>query len=606
MDINSNKSIGRLLALVLTATFIIVNFTGSSGYRKTIIDGDGSGLYAYLPAIMIYHSVDFTPIFKFEKSRRPPDYTGHYFHKYNDTLIDKFTCGSALLQLPFFLLAYVLSLLFGLNADGYNIFFQYATALAGLFWAGTGLFFFVKLAALYDIRKKQAFLITLAGLFATNLFYYTFVMPSASHVYSFGLISAFLYFMKKVYLSDERRSMYISALILGLIVLVRPVNILVVFVLPFLAASPGNFMHILRRKIAQKDLLILIPLFLLGIFPQLLINFLQTGKLLVWGYQHEGFYFNRPEIIKFLFSYRKGWFVYTPFMLLLIPALVTLYKRSRFEFFSFFGFLFVIIYVFSSWWNWFYGNSFGMRPMVEFYALFLLIIILFISFFKRIWIKSLMWIFIGLTILLNLIQTYQYAHGIIHMDSMNKAAYWKVFLKTSEKYQGIIAYADESYYGKLDDKPFFSTINDMETVTPGWTDTAKTSTKAFSGQVSAQMDNETEYSPTFVFRIPDSLTGRRNLYIIFNAMIYEKEPDATTEALFITDVTDKRGETLFYKKFKVKKLPDKIVRQWRPEHIGLKLPEITDDMKQIKFYIWNFPHTGFLIDDMRVAIYTYN
>ena len=606
MDINNHKSIAGFLALILAAVFIIVNFTGSAGYRKTMIDGDGSGLYAYLPAIMIYHSVDFTPVFKYEKSRRPPDYAGHYFHRINGTLIDKFTCGTALLQLPFFLLAYILSLLTGFDTDGYNVIFQYATALAALFWAGTGLCFFIKLATLYNIAKKQALLIALTGLFATNLFYYTFVMPSASHVYSFALISAFLYFMKKVYLSGKRRSLYISAFILGLIMLVRPVNILVVAVLPFIAASPENFMHILRRKIVQKDLLILIPLFLLGIFPQLLINFLQTGKLLVWGYQQEGFYFNRPEVINFLFSYRKGWFLYTPFMLLLIPSFVTLYKRSKFEFFSFLGFIFVIIYIFSSWWNWFYGNSFGMRPMVEFYALFLLVISFFITSVKKRWVKLLLWSFISLTALLNLIQTYQYAHGIIHMDSMNKQAYWKVFLRTSEKYQGIIAYADESYYGTLDKEPFFSSLNDMETAYPGWTVPAEESSLAFSGQVSAHMDKQTEYSPAYLYRIPDTLRGKRNLYIVFSAMIYENEPDAATEALFITDVTDKAGKTLFYKKFKVKKLPDDIVRQWRPEHIGLKLPEISDDMKQIKFYIWNFPHTDFLIDDMQVAIYTYN
>ena len=606
MDINSNKSIGGLLALILAAAFIMVNFTGPSGYRKTMIDGDGSGLYAYLPAIMIYHSVDFTPVFEFEKSRRPPDYTGHYFHKYDGKLIDKFTCGSALLQLPFFWLAYILSLLFGLEADGYNLFFQYATALAGLFWAGTGLFFFVKLAALYDIRKKPAVLMVVAGLFATNLFYYTFVMPSASHVYSFALTSVFLYLIKKVYMYENRPAMYFSALTLGLIVLVRPVNILIVAALPFLAGSWKDFLLIVRKKLAGKDLIILIPLFLLGIFPQLLINYLQTGKLLVYSYQNEGFYFNRPEIVNFLFSYRKGWFVYTPFMLLLIPGIVMLYKRSKFELFSFLGFLMLIVYVFSSWWNWFYGNSFGMRPMIGLYPLFLLVISLFITSVKRKWAKIVTGSFIGLTILLNLIQTYQYAHGIIHVDSMNKAAYWKVFLKTSKQYQGIIAYADESYYGTLDKEPFFSTFDDMETAVPGWSRPAKESRNAYSGNISAQMDSLTEYSPTFLFTIPDTLIGKRNLYVVFSASIYEEQPDATTEALFITDVTDRNGQTLFYKKFKVKKLPDEITGQWRHEHIGLKLPEITGEMRYIKFYIWNFPHKNFLIDDMKVSFYTYN
>lgn len=600
-----NRTFGGLLALVLAILFVIVNFIGPGEYRKVLIDGDGSGLYAYLPAVFIYKTVDFTPVFEFEKSRRPPDYMGHNYHEINGTLINKFSCGTALLELPFFLLAWLLSLLLGLKPDGYNVLFQYATGVSALFWVWVGIWYFVRLAELYHLKKKFAWTLAITGLMGTNLLFYALIRPAASHVYSFALISVFLFYIKKVFLDHNRKAMYISSFILGLIVLIRPADILIVAAIPFIAGSSESFFRVIKNKLMSGQIFVLILLFILGLSPQLLINFLQTGKLLVYGYQHEGFYFSHPAWVNFLFSYRKGWFVYTPFMLLLIPATINLYRSSKYEFFTFLGFFLLLIYVFSSWWNWFYGDSFGMRPMVDFYGLFFLIIGLLLIRVKRKWILLTLYVFIGLTVILNLIQTYQYATGIIHPDSMNKKAYWKVFLKTSEKYDGIIAAADESFYGQLDEKPFFTSFNDMENNYPGWSSPAKPVHEPFSGHISARMDSTVEYSPSFVYDIPDFLIGKRNLYVRFDAMILENQPNATTHALFIVDIQNKLGKTVFYKKFKVKKLPDEITQQWRAEHIGFKLPEITDDMIRIKFYIWNLKHTDFLVDDMQLSVYEY-
>lgn len=600
-----DKFISGLLTLIL-ASFIISNFIGPNTYREVIIDGDGSGLYAYLPAIIIHKTIDFTPVFEFEKSRRAPDYMGHYFHSYEKILINKFSCGTALLQLPFFLIAYLLSLLIGLETDGYNVIFQYSVALSAIFWAFIGLIYFVKLATLYGVKKEYAWLITISGFIGTNLFYYTLVAPAASHIYSFSLISIFLYFMKKSFQEYDRKSVFISSFILGLIVLVRPANILVVIVLPFLSSSPKNFYQLIRNKFAKGDILLIVLVFIIGLSPQLIINYLQTGKLILYGYQNEGFYFTRPEILNFLVSFRKGWFIYTPFMLLLIPAIVTLFKRSRFEFFSFLGFFLVLIYIFSSWWNWFYGDSFGMRPMVDYYSIFFLIIALFVSSIKRPNMRLITFIFIGLTTILNLFQTYQYTKGIIHPDSMNREAYQKVFLKTSDEYVGIIAAADESYYGILNETPLFETMNDMEGIYPGWTNAKNPGKKTFSGQNSAQLNDTIIYSPSFSYRIPESLVSKRNLYVFFEAMLLENKINAAIDALFIVDISNNEGQTIFYKKFQVKKLPDDIVGEWQKESIGFKLPELIEDMVQIKFYIWNINRQDFLLDDLMIRIHEYH
>ena len=60
-----------LFAAFMLAAFFLVNFYVPENPRLTVIDGDGSGLYAYLPAIFVYKTADFTPVFNYEKSKRP-------------------------------------------------------------------------------------------------------------------------------------------------------------------------------------------------------------------------------------------------------------------------------------------------------------------------------------------------------------------------------------------------------------------------------------------------------------------------------------------------------------------------------------------------------
>lgn len=603
---NKQHVFGSILIFVLLLSFAATNFIGPNQYRKVIIDGDGSGLYAYLPAVFIYKSVDFTPVFELEKSRRAPDYIGHYFHKHEDILVNKYTSGTAILQFPFFLLAYILSLIFGFEADGYNILFQYAVAISALCWVFAGLVFFVKLAHLYNIKQEFAWLIAIGGFIGTNLFYYTLVAPAASHAYSFSLITMFVYFMKKNFLEYHRRSLFLASLLLALIILVRPVNILIVMAIPFLSGSFTNLISLIKEKLLSGDILLLIFIFIIGISPQLIINYLQTGQALVYGYTNEGFYLTKPETIQFLFSFQKGWFIYTPIMLLLFPALIVLIKKSKYEFYCFCFFLIGILYIFSSWWNWFYGDSFGMRPMVDFYSLFFLLTALLLASIKRKWLWISIAIFSGLCISLNLIQTIQFAKGILHPDSMNREAYLQTFLKTSDRFIGIVNSDDEYYYGQLEAQPFFETKNDLESIYLNWSNPDKTERNSYSGSFSMQMDEVQVYSPSYSYMIPETIIDKNNLYVIFTTMILQNKAHAAEKTLFVVDISEKAGKTVFYKKFNVKKLPDDHVNEWAQESIGFKLPIITSEMAKIKFYIWNLGKEKIMVDDLSIQFYEYN
>lgn len=588
--------------------FLLVNIIGTNSLRRIFIDGDGSGHYAYLPSLIIYNTLDFTEVFEFEKTQRPPDYMGHYFHKHGEIYINKYTSGIALLQLPFFIVGYLLSLLFGLTPDGYNIIFQYCSALSALFWVGVGLIYLVRFLGTYGIDKKFSWIMSVITLLGTNLFFYTFVQPSFSHAYSFSIITIFIYHIRNVFIDYSRSGIVISAFLFGIILLIRPANLLVLCALPFLSGSFKNLFGTLRQKILTFDFLFAILAFVIAVSPQLIINYLQTGSLIIYGYKGEGFYFTDPQVINFLFSYKKGWFVYTPLFFLLVPGVVYLWKsQTKFTFFSFITFFAVIVYVFSSWWNWYYGDSFGMRPMVDYYAIFILIIALFLYNTCKTWVKNLGFVIIALTILLNLIQSYQYAIGIIHPDSMTKKAYWHVFLDVDKVNAKTISCGDEAFFGSLSKKPFFQTSNQIEKRDKNWSNPHYSSLEySFSDSLSIKQSPKFIYSPSYRYFINDSLTGYDNIYVRFNSMYLEEVKNSALKAVFVVDISDTTGKNVFYKSFKLKDIPDDIVDEWQKGSIGFKLPEITPDMEYIKLYIWNVDKQSYYLDDLEIKLYTYD
>jgi len=591
------------LICVIGLFLILVNFAGNTPHRETLIDGDGKGYYAYLPSLLLYGSLDFSELIQNEFLVLEADQVPHYFIRSGSIFVNKYTAGTALFMLPFFLLAILISMITGLPLDGYSLIFQYSAGLAAAFWLFLGLKACIVFLKLYDIKISHAFFITIAGLLATNLFCYAFVLPSLSHLYAFTTIAIFVLFLKKFFLSGTRKFILLAALFYGLTILIRPVNAIAIFIVPFIA---GDYKTLILRltELNPKTIIVAIGVVLIAILPQILINLFQTGHPLHWSYTGEGFYFRNPQIGKFLISFRKGWLIYTPLALLIIPGLFLLLKRSKHEFVALLGFFLLIIYIFSSWWNWYYGDSFGMRPMIDFYVLLILVIGILYSKIRRL-LKAFMVIYIAGCIFLNLFQTYQYAEGIIHPDSMNKVNYKYVFLKTGDQYKHIIGNKIESYYGRLSESPIHEASNDMESQYSDWDIINQSySENAFEGKFSYQLDSVNRYSPGYILPIVELskqfTTGSG--YVIFKIKYFEPYPDATLNSMFVFSIVD-GNKQIAYESFSFKSLPDSVYGIWRNEKVGFKIPDMTGDIGTMKFYIWNKEGNQYLIDDMEIKIY---
>jgi hypothetical protein len=159
---------------------------------------------------------------------------------------------------------------------------------------------------------------------------------------------------------------------------------------------------------------------------------IHSGHWLFFSYQGERFFFNDPQIINFLFSFRKGWLLYTPMMAFGIAGIFFLKKYVPQMFYFVLIFLVLDIYILSSWWAWSFGGSFGCRALVQHYSIMAFPLASFASFvfdlfpsryLLNLFTKTALISIFYLFIILNFHQSWLYKYAIISDDSMTKAAY---------------------------------------------------------------------------------------------------------------------------------------------------------------------------------------
>ncbi len=496
--------------------------------RGRVIQSDGAGYYAYLPALFIYHDLEY----KFCQVDHPEKVNfeaANQFFFLNTTedgkYINKYFVGTAVLESPFFLIAYGTASFFGYHNNGYSFPFQVAIALAAMFYALLGLDQLRKLLIKKGVPEPTIAAALLLLFFGTNLYYYTCSESSMSHVYSFCVIAVFLNQVHNAIHIQKKYSIVWSILLLALIMLIRPVNGVVIFAIPFLAGSWSALKDGFRFATKNYRLLVLGLCGALAIlFLQLLMYKLSIGKWYAYSYSQERLDLTNAHFYNVLFSWRKGLFVYTPLMIFACIGLFFL--KSNFRKISFFAFWMINTWVISSWQIWMYGGSFGLRPMIDTYALMTIPLAFFIIGASKKWFKLLTWPLLGFAVVLNLIQHYQYSVGILPYDEMTKEKYEKIFLKTSLHYCGIydpgFLHAHKLPVGS---RIIGSGIRTFDEDSSGLFDTYNgiCTDKSFSGKKALRIDTgETTcgFRLNFQDYIPDSLLPKA--WIVIKAKVFLK------------------------------------------------------------------------------------
>ncbi len=421
------------IAFIMVAmTLVTANLNWNSKWSSSIVEADAKGYYAYLPAIFIYHDLNFGFVDSLEgKKYFDPTFFYDYRIGAHGQTVNKYYSGTALLQLPFFLATHAYCKLGGAPPDGYSEPYRYMVTVATLFYLLLGLLAFNCLMVLLGANAFSRTVVLVAMVFGTNLFYYAAVEPGMSHVYSFAAVAAFALFAKRYFAFQNGRYLIASGLLLGIVVLIRPVNGLVVLALPFLACSGSAFWEGLiglGKKVRAFAAALGGMAAVIAI--QLVIYRISTGHFLVYSYGGERLDLLQPHVWDILFSYRKGLFLYTPFHLLSVACVGVLFWRKQWWMGSWYVVFFVgISYVLSSWWNWWYGGSFSGRVFVEFLPILVLPMATALGLLRQTGAKVVAVSLLMALVALCQFQTYQYRYYLIHWENMTKEKYWEVFLK---------------------------------------------------------------------------------------------------------------------------------------------------------------------------------
>jgi len=392
-----------------------------------VIQWDVIDYYGYLPVAFIYHDISL----KFKDH-----YTGKkhfvFWAKKTSTgsYVFKMTMGLSVMYAPFFFTANALAGPLGYNTGGYSTPYRFAIVMAALFYLLLGLIFLARVLRFYFSETVTALTVLAIGL-GTNLFWYSTFEPGMSHVYTFFLASVFLYLIILWHRRSTIMRTILIGLVIGLLTLIRPVNVLMA--LFFIFYDVKNLQGLKEKGLLfwQKRLQVLFIVLLgfLVLLPQFIYWKTVTGHWVYYSYGKEGFFFLHPQIINVLFSFRKGWFVYTPVMFFAVIGIYFLFKKHKQFFLPVMVLSVVYLYVVSSWWCWWYGGSLGQRELIDIYPVMAFPLAAIISWIssRKAWLNYSFGLLLLFSGLLGAFANVQYYYGSIHWDSMTRQAYFNSF-----------------------------------------------------------------------------------------------------------------------------------------------------------------------------------
>lgn len=413
--------------LYLIAIFMVFQFYSIKRFNSNLLwANEMAAYYAYLPALHVLGDLTL------EKTPMETALFERFYYPRaaeNGGWVIKTTMGLAILQTPFFLIAQFLSLNLDYPADGYSLIYRQMAVFATIFYAFWGLFF-LRRSLLLFFSDFVVSLVLVSLLLGTNLYYYTFYETNMSHVYTFFLVSLFTWLTLSWHRETKPWKLILLAFVLGLVTLIRPVNVCIgLFFLLYKDEKQTDLKAKFNLLIQQKlSVVLAAAAFIVPLIPQLVYWHHLTGEWFYYSYEGEYFYWFKPKIWLGLFSYQKGWLVWTPLMWFALIGLILLRKQLKGFFLPILVLLPVYVYIIFSWWCWWYGGGFGMRPMIDIYPILAFPLAAFMDrAYQSKFARKAVTGFYLFFILLNLFQTDLLAKGILHWHGTSKALYWELF-----------------------------------------------------------------------------------------------------------------------------------------------------------------------------------
>jgi hypothetical protein len=412
-----------LFALFTIAFTSRINNVVNSSEPKCLTAYDGFGYYSYLPAVFIYKDLSFKEWPEKLQSNYCQGAATYQFHYLSDgSRINIYQPGLSYVQLPAFLIAHLIAQSFGFQPDGMSLPYHVLFFLNALFFVALGIVFVRRTLHFFFNDLITSFTLILVFL-GTNIFINFYLEPTLTHLYLFTLNSAFIYHTISYQRNGKTKNLIFSALLFGLTTAIRPTQV-IWGIIPLFLFFINN-----RNFWPSIKILLLYPLssFLWNV-PQLFYWKYYGGSWFMVNLHNESIVFSDPKILDFLFSFKKGWLLYTPLFLLIPFGLYRAFTNEARLSLGISLLTLLSVYIFSSWECWWFAESFGSRVMQETYPV-LAILVGFVltrinsNKMYKYSLLSVTFLILGL----NLLHSIQFKTGVIHNMRNTKDHYMSHF-----------------------------------------------------------------------------------------------------------------------------------------------------------------------------------
>ena len=403
--INEPKKINSILISSVCFFLVLVNIffypTWKKSNSQATLSWDAAGYYAYLPATFIYHelpTLQKTKQLTIDNKYQDGDfYTA--FKSDNGNYVMKYSMGNALMMMPYFFAAHAWALQSNIyKADGFSMPYQACISWGCLLYTILALLLLRKILLRY-FKDSTITICLLLLMTATNYLEYSAITGGLTHNQLFFLYTLLIYFTIKFHETQKFIHALVIGFVIGLAVLIRPTEFILVAI-PLLWkfdswAALKDRIAFIQKHFSKYFSAFIIALVMISL--QLFYWKWVSGHWLVYSYGDQHFDWLHPHVYAGLFSFRKGWYIYTPLMFVASTGFYFLFKKHKELFWVCLIFMLCTIYFVFSWSLWTYATSFGQRAMIQSYAIMIFPLAAFIEWLN---LQKRSFILIGYSILL--------------------------------------------------------------------------------------------------------------------------------------------------------------------------------------------------------------
>lgn len=352
-----------LCVLTFLATLPIPRVDGQ------LIGSDGVYYYAYLPSLLLDHSLNLSHTYSL---LLPENTLVNIRHTVTGLLPNDYAVGPAVLWIPFFLAAHAIALLlnalgFYVATNGVSYLYQGAVLIGSITYGCAGLMLMFSTYKRFFSRLHS--LLTVLAVFSlTNVLYYMVIEGSMSHMCSLFSVSLLLWLWLRFRPSPTLPQWALIGAAGGLVMMVRlpDATFLALPVLDYLM-DKKRWRHPVTLLSQLSNIATLGVSALVVFSPQMIVWQALNGSPVISGYlvtDQPTFYWLRPQLVNVLVSTWHGLWLWHPVTFVATVGIIWLYsKDKRLTILVALGFI-SQIYVIGAWRDWAQGDSFGGRMFI--------------------------------------------------------------------------------------------------------------------------------------------------------------------------------------------------------------------------------------------------